>query len=715
MSIDIKALALFLCMLNVVSPTEATIQLLTPNAGLSSSVKLYASKQLYHLEPNYNRFKKNKSLAVSLLKNETDYIQLHIDNPHNEEILLSVSSPAGYSAEFLRISKVHEISQNGVRTGHTILDPVQPIGSEANLGEHSGIDLLLKLIPNDSNIGGEKKGSIALEFGVFSATYDFYVDVRDFSVEPSFIGTQIFHIDSKALAYELGYPMWHPKFITYAEKMRNLLAQHHISPSRIPYREVVDWMRLPSVVKSGGGERKHLLFSSGTEVSLSAPKFEHLGSSFLLDLEFYSASGDIGDFMSYVWGQRKSGFKISLENSELSIHFGTGEEFKKYSLSTIENLKMVQRLRLEIGNKKLKWTLGDDQSAVIDIPDPAFRQAFGGEFILRSDKDDLRLYNIDWPENKSDFVSFPTMMTELANLKSQRSLAEERVNQYRKIQKQLTWLESNSLWENDITYWLSFDNDFKHGKRPSKERSYITLPRDEAVKGAAMRENLRVAREQKSTGYKIFHTLGTMHNKGVKREDVLHEYGKHVDILAIRPLVYLLEQDFFESYKGDVSLYLHDTHWAYSADNLMNARLIFWFGDYHNIQMYSYWNVNLWYQAYKTSSRVQRYSRQAGKDYEFTKRNPSGPNSGVLLYPGKDGPLSSLQLIAWSKGIEDQWLLIQARNAGVDLSKLRFSGMERYSEWASNLKPKDFRKKLGSVNIGRVKTEIAERLMSAAR
>lgn len=89
----------------------------------------------------------------------------------------------------------------------------------------------------------------------------------------------------------------------------------------------------------------------------------------------------------------------------------------------------------------------------------------------------------------------------------------------------------------------------------------------------------------------------------------------------------------------------------------LDHRILFWLQRYYDIQGFLYWSVNTWTDdPYTTLPAIWLDSRQC-----------NAYSDGLLLYPGPDGPVSSIRLELIREGLEDMhYFNLLERHAGRD-------------------------------------------------
>lgn len=95
---------------------------------------------------------------------------------------------------------------------------------------------------------------------------------------------------------------------------------------------------------------------------------------------------------------------------------------------------------------------------------------------------------------------------------------------------------------------------------------------------------------------------------------------------------------------------------------LIEGRLIFWQAFSYNVEGFLYWGLNIWEREHNDSP----IPAEAGPCIEWSVttggKYPWLNGDGVLLYPGEQGPISSMRLENIRDGLEDVDLLEQYRN-----------------------------------------------------
>lgn len=83
------------------------------------------------------------------------------------------------------------------------------------------------------------------------------------------------------------------------------------------------------------------------------------------------------------------------------------------------------------------------------------------------------------------------------------------------------------------------------------------------------------------------------------------------------------------------------------------GRQFFWNLKKYGARMCTLWTANLWFQAIRPDGR--RAERRTWEDpwgFRVTRRN-ADIGDGTIVWPGKDGVLSSIRAASWRDGIED--------------------------------------------------------------
>lgn len=95
---------------------------------------------------------------------------------------------------------------------------------------------------------------------------------------------------------------------------------------------------------------------------------------------------------------------------------------------------------------------------------------------------------------------------------------------------------------------------------------------------------------------------------------------------------------------------------------LVESRVLWWQTYQQRMDGFLYWGLNIWSRAHNdrpidpTAGPLLQWSISTGGEYEWLN------GDGVLLYPGKDGPIGSIRLANIRDGLEDYeylWLLAQ--------------------------------------------------------
>ena len=108
-------------------------------------------------------------------------------------------------------------------------------------------------------------------------------------------------------------------------------------------------------------------------------------------------------------------------------------------------------------------------------------------------------------------------------------------------------------------------------------------------------------------------------------------------------------------------------------DPLVEARVIWWQAFHQKMDGFLYWGLNIWSRAWNekpvdpTGDPRLQWSITTGRPGT---RWESLHGDGVLLYPGKDGPLGSIRLANIRDGLEDyEYLWLLSREAGVKAAR----------------------------------------------